>query len=240
MATPCEVQADYRKAIREFGRHPTLYLAVTTFLKKGGFDLLPQPVVPWLEQLDGVVAVRLPEPWIGFLLVRNLLEPAKNRLQITDLSFAIFNELVPTEKCEKTPDDGRSSVPQGVRQSAAAVSGTSQRNPGETGSNRRGRGLCRRHRKKWSRQKSNRQRKPSATSSARSMNRSSGRSPQEWSAQPEDRRPWRFSEICRGPKILALTGAGAAYVAKATIDAILAERAAKIECSISYILSPDK
>ena len=41
------------------------------------------------------------------------------------------------------------------------------------------------------------------------------------------------------PKIIALTGAGAAYVAKTTIDAILAERAAKRECSISYILSLD-
>jgi hypothetical protein len=39
------------KAIREFGRHPTLFLAVTTFLKKGGFDLLPQPALAWLEQI---------------------------------------------------------------------------------------------------------------------------------------------------------------------------------------------
>ncbi len=39
------------RAIREFGRHHTLYLAVTTFLKKGGFDLLPSPALPWLEQI---------------------------------------------------------------------------------------------------------------------------------------------------------------------------------------------
>ena len=39
------------RAISEFGRHPTLYLAVTTFLKKGGFDLLPRPALPWLEQI---------------------------------------------------------------------------------------------------------------------------------------------------------------------------------------------
>jgi hypothetical protein len=39
------------RAIREFGRHHTLYLAITTFLKKGGFDLLPRPALPWLEQI---------------------------------------------------------------------------------------------------------------------------------------------------------------------------------------------
>ena len=41
-------------------------------------------------------------------------------------------------------------------------------------------------------------------------------------------------------RILALAGAGAAFVAQATIDAILAERAAKRECSLSYILSLDE
>jgi hypothetical protein len=39
------------------------------------------------------------------------------------------------------------------------------------------------------------------------------------------------------PKIVGLAGAAAAYVAKAAIDAILAERAARRECSLSYILS---
>jgi hypothetical protein len=39
------------RAIREFGRHHSLYLAITTFLKKGGFDLLPRPALPWLEQI---------------------------------------------------------------------------------------------------------------------------------------------------------------------------------------------
>lgn len=41
-------------------------------------------------------------------------------------------------------------------------------------------------------------------------------------------------------KILALAGTGAAYVAQATIDAILAERTARRECSVSYILSLDQ
>lgn len=42
------------------------------------------------------------------------------------------------------------------------------------------------------------------------------------------------------PKVMGLAGTAAAYVAKATIDAILAERAAKRECSISYLLSLDE
>jgi len=40
-------------------------------------------------------------------------------------------------------------------------------------------------------------------------------------------------------KVIALAGGAAAYMAQATIDAILAERAARRECSISYILSLD-
>jgi hypothetical protein len=39
------------RAIKEFGTDRTLYLAVTTFLKKGGFDLLPKPALPWLGQI---------------------------------------------------------------------------------------------------------------------------------------------------------------------------------------------
>lgn len=42
------------------------------------------------------------------------------------------------------------------------------------------------------------------------------------------------------PKILLLTSAASAYVANATIDAILAERAVKRDCSLSYILSLDE
>jgi hypothetical protein len=47
-----------------------------------------------------------------------------------------------------------------------------------------------------------------------------------------------FSDLS-WPKIIGLAGTAAAYVAKATVDAILAERVAKRECSISYILSLD-
>ena len=39
------------RAAREFGRHHTLYLGVTTFLKNGGFDLLPRPALAWLDQI---------------------------------------------------------------------------------------------------------------------------------------------------------------------------------------------
>ena len=39
------------RAIKEFGTDRTLYLAVTTFLKKGGFDLMPKPALPWLGHI---------------------------------------------------------------------------------------------------------------------------------------------------------------------------------------------
>jgi hypothetical protein len=41
-------------------------------------------------------------------------------------------------------------------------------------------------------------------------------------------------------KVLLLAGGGAVYLAKSSIDALLAERAVRRECSISYILSLDK
>ncbi|MGB9367324.1 MAG: ATP-binding protein [Xanthobacteraceae bacterium] len=41
----------FERAIREFGTNVTLYLAVTTFLKRGGFDLLPQPALSWLHDV---------------------------------------------------------------------------------------------------------------------------------------------------------------------------------------------
>jgi hypothetical protein len=37
-----------KRAIREFGENVTLYLAVTTFLKRGGMDLMPEPALAWL------------------------------------------------------------------------------------------------------------------------------------------------------------------------------------------------
>jgi hypothetical protein len=39
------------RAVREFGLHQTLYLAVTVFLKRGGFDLLPEPALVWLRDI---------------------------------------------------------------------------------------------------------------------------------------------------------------------------------------------
>jgi hypothetical protein len=40
-----------RRSICEFGTNVTLYLAVTTFLKKGGIDLLPDPALGWLHSV---------------------------------------------------------------------------------------------------------------------------------------------------------------------------------------------
>lgn len=39
------------RAIREFGVHQTLYLAATLFLKKGGFDFLPEPALAWVRDI---------------------------------------------------------------------------------------------------------------------------------------------------------------------------------------------
>jgi hypothetical protein len=39
------------RAVCEFGTNMTLYLAVTTFLKRGGIDLLPDPALAWLYKV---------------------------------------------------------------------------------------------------------------------------------------------------------------------------------------------
>jgi hypothetical protein len=44
-------QSIIERAVREFGLHRTLYLAVTAFLKKGGFELLPEPALAWLKDI---------------------------------------------------------------------------------------------------------------------------------------------------------------------------------------------
>jgi len=44
-----------KRAICEFGVNVTLYLGVTTFLKRGGKDLLPHPALAWLH---GIVVSR--------------------------------------------------------------------------------------------------------------------------------------------------------------------------------------
>jgi hypothetical protein len=43
------------RAVREFGRNKTLYLSVTTFMKRGGFDLLPDPALAWLLEIAQAV-----------------------------------------------------------------------------------------------------------------------------------------------------------------------------------------
>lgn len=39
------------RAIRQFGRHQTLFLAVGKFLERGGRDLLPEPALDWLREI---------------------------------------------------------------------------------------------------------------------------------------------------------------------------------------------
>jgi hypothetical protein len=167
------------------------------------------------------------------------LEPAKNRLQITDLSFAILDELVPTESVKKLrmmdavryrkeSDKARQeflehlSVIQ-AKQAAIGLDGdyagaiekviTTEIKPAVQAFRNKLRTID----------------ESLFGAVAKGVVGAAGGS----SALT------LFGDLS-SPKILALTGAGAAYVAKATIDAILAERAAKRECSISYILSLDE
>lgn len=43
----------FERAVREFGLNPTLYIAVTTFFKRGGSDFLPEPGLKWLQEVVG-------------------------------------------------------------------------------------------------------------------------------------------------------------------------------------------
>jgi hypothetical protein len=39
------------RAIRQFGKHQTLFLAIGKFLQRGGIDLLPEPALEWLQEI---------------------------------------------------------------------------------------------------------------------------------------------------------------------------------------------
>jgi hypothetical protein len=43
-----------KKAVCEFGQNQSLFYVVLTFLKRAGFDLLPDPALDWLLQLANV------------------------------------------------------------------------------------------------------------------------------------------------------------------------------------------
>jgi hypothetical protein len=44
----------FERAVREFGLNPMLYIAVTTFFKRGGSDFLPEPGLKWLQEVVGI------------------------------------------------------------------------------------------------------------------------------------------------------------------------------------------
>lgn len=44
------------RAVRQFGRHRTLFLSVGKFLERGGVDLLPEPALGWLQEI--VIALK--------------------------------------------------------------------------------------------------------------------------------------------------------------------------------------
>lgn len=166
------------------------------------------------------------------------LEPAKNKLQLTDLSFAIFDELVPIEKLRKLrmtdavryrkeSDKARQEFMEHLsviqaKQSAIGLEGdytsaiekviTTEIKPAVQAFRKK---LCTIDESLF------------GAVAKGIIGAAAGSSALTL-----------FGDLS-WTKVLSLAGVGAAYVAKATIDAILAERAAKRECSISYILSLD-
>lgn len=168
----------------------------------------------------------------------NKLDPAVSGIQMTDLSFAIFDELISTERLQKL---NMGDVFTYRKESAAAREeflehlGAIQAKQSKIGLDGDYAGTIR--------QLVATEVMPAVTTFKKKM-------------QTIDET--LFGAIAKGavgavgcssaltlfsdlswPKILNLAAVAAAYVAKAAIDAILAERAAKRECSISYILSLD-
>ncbi|WP_321475119.1 hypothetical protein [uncultured Paludibaculum sp.] len=167
------------------------------------------------------------------------LEPAKNKLQITDLSFAIFDELVPGQNLKRIrlADAIRyRKASEGARQEFLEHLSAIQTKQAAIGLDGNYTGAIEaiivteiRPAIQAFRNKLKTIDESLFGAVAKGIIGAAGGS----SALT------LFGDLS-WPKIIALTGAGAAYVAKATVDAILAARAAKRECSLSYILSLDE
>jgi hypothetical protein len=167
------------------------------------------------------------------------LEPAKNKIQLTDLSFAIFDELVPTEKLKqlnlgeviryrKASDKAREEFLEhlSVIQSKQAVIGLEGDYAGAI------RDVIDAEILPAVRTFKNKLQTIHETLFGAAAKGVVG-------AMGGSSVVTLFGELS-WLRLMALAGAAAAYMAKATIDAVLAERAAKRDCSISYILSLDE
>lgn len=169
----------------------------------------------------------------------NKLEPDANKIQVTDLSFAIFDELISTEKLRKLKIGEaiayrkKSSAPREEFLEHLSALQAKQAKIGIDGDYAAA-----------IRQLISTEIVPAVKTFKRKM-------------QTIDEA--LFGSLAKGvvgamggstaltlfsdlswPKLMGMAGAAAAYVATATIDSILAERAAKRECSISYVLSLDE
>jgi hypothetical protein len=166
------------------------------------------------------------------------LEPAKNKLQVTDLSFAIFDELIPAARLEAL------SLKDAVRYRKASEKAREEflEHLGVIQTKQASVGIDGDYRGTIDKLIDTEIRPAVRTfkNKLRSIDES------------------LFGAIAKGvvggaggssvvtlfgdlswQRILAVGGAAVAYVTNALIDAYLAERAAKRECSISYILSLD-
>ncbi len=192
---------------------------------------------------DPINVFYYPDFWVDYTtLIKAILlfdEPEKNKLQITDLSFAIFDELIPAEtlkqltipdaiRYRKASDEAREGFLEYLsaiqaKQASIGLDGdyvgtinrlmTSEILP-----------AARTFRKKL--QSIHESLFGTLATGALGF---LGTSPAALSI---------FGELS-WKTLLPLAGAAGAYMGKAAIDAFLAERATKRECSISYILSLD-
>jgi hypothetical protein len=169
----------------------------------------------------------------------NRLEPAKNKIQITDLSFAIFDELIPAETANKI------KVEDAVRYRKASESAREEflEHLGEIQTKQGSIGVEGDYRGEIEKLVNTEIRPAVGTFRKRLL-------------AIDDA---MFGSLAKGAigalggssalqifgdlswqRIIGLAGGVGAYMAKAAIDAFLAKRAAKRECSISYVLSLDE
>ena len=169
----------------------------------------------------------------------NALQPTKNKLLLTDLSFAIFDELVSTERLRKL------TIPEVIRYRKASEKAREEflEHLGVLQVKQAGIGADGDY----------------AGAINKVLETEIKPAVRVFRNRLQTINDTLFGSVVKGaigaaggssvlnlfgdlswPKIVALAGTAADFVANAAIDAILAERTAKRECSVSYVLSLDE
>jgi hypothetical protein len=168
-----------------------------------------------------------------------VLEAKKNHIQLTDLSFSIFDELVPVERLEEmTFNDviGYRKASEKAREEFLEHLGVIQAKQASIGADGDYSGAI------------NQIVKTEIIPAALGFkNKLQSISEALFGSLAKGAVGYAGSSVglsvfgdLSWEKLLGLAGVTGAYIAKAAIDALLAQRAAKRECSISYVLSLDK